>query len=871
MWYTWLSENEAKKRLVEFWTNELKAKKSNPWWKILFGQFADTLVIILLFAALVTFLHWEIADATVIFIIILLNGGIWFFQEFKTEKTLEALQWMVNPEARVIRDGVEKNILAKEIVPWDFVILAEWDKIPADGILHEANSLQISEAALTWESVPVKKKLQEKVFMWTALVKGSWIMEVVNTWDKTEIWNIAKLAVETENVLSPLQKELKNIWHFVLKITLFLCLFIFVILYFRDPEHIMHGFMYAVSVAISAVPEGLPTTITIALALWATVLSKKSVIVKKLPSVETLWAVTTICSDKTGTLTRNEMTVREINTFDKTIKIEGEWYDPKKWNFEWEIDERVKILLEIAYKCNEAKLIKNENSYSILWDPTEWALLTMAEKLENWILETPKNIEKIFPFDSDRKMMSIISNEKILTKGSPDSILANCTKIFLNGEIKNITEEDKKIIEEKYKSMAKKALRVLAFAYRDLEKGENISEDFEAEKNLVFVGLAWMIDPPREEVKDAVTQAKWAWIRTIVITWDYWLTASAIAEELWMIWPDDTNNVFTWEEVQKFSDEELKNILKERKSLIFARTMPSDKMRIVSLLQDLWEVVAMTWDGVNDAPALKKADIWIAMWITGTEVSKESATMILLNDSFASIVVAIKEWRRIYENLKKFIWYMFSSNIGELVTIIFAVIISIFIAGFPTVLTAIMILCINLWTDILPAISMWAGPADDDLMNKNPRDPKARILNKSFVTNFVISWVILWTCVVAIFIITLLWDGWTTSSALKEWPHAMTAAFAWLVTIQMVNTFSAISPNKSVFKTNYLKNPFHLFAVFMSFVFVFILIYVPFFQTYIGTEPLTLKDWWIILCFSFIPLIYQEIMKKAGFSMHGKQ
>lgn len=868
MSYSWITKQEAEKKLKEYWFNQLKAKKKNPWWKLLLQQFSDTLVIILVVAAIITFFQWEVVDATVILVIIILNAWIWFFQEFKTEKTLEALQWMVHPEARVIRDWEEKLIDVKNIVPDDIIILAEWDKIPADWVLLETHSLQISEAALTWESVPVKKKEEDKVFMWTSLVKWSWIMKVTSTWDKTEIWNIAKLAVETENVLSPLQKELKDIWKFVLKITLVICAIIFIILYFRDWEAI-HWFMYAVSVAISAVPEWLPTTITIALALWATVLSKRNVIIKKLPSVETLWAVTTICSDKTGTLTRNEMTVREINTPDwQSINIVWEGYDPKNGSFSWNAnDPDIKMLVEIAYKCNDAKLVKNEIGYSLLWDPTEWALLTMWEKIIPGTLDSEKNIENVFPFDSDRKMMSVISNKKVLVKGSPDSILENSTKIMLDWEIRDITEEDKKRIHEKYMEMAKKALRVLAFAYRDIEEWEKIQEDKDAEKNLVYIWLTWMIDPPRDEVKDAVAVAQKAGIRTIVITWDFWLTAGAIAEELGMIWPNDTNNIFTWEEIQAFSDWELKNILKQRKSLIFARTMPSDKMRIVSLLQDLWEVVAMTWDWVNDAPALKKADIWIAMWITWTEVSKESATMILMNDSFASIVTAIKEGRRIYENLKKFIWYMFSSNIWELVTIISSIILFI-----PNVLTAILILCINLWTDILPAISMWAGPADDDLMSKKPRDPKARILNKKFVTGFVVAGFILWICIVAIFIITLLWDGWTFAQWSKfdaeKLKHAMTAAFAWLVTIQMVNTFSAISPNKSVSKTNYLKNTFHLFAVLVSFVFIFVIIYVPFFQQVMWTVSLTTKDWAIIWAFSLVPLVYQEIRKLLWKSMH---
>ncbi|PZM83793.1 hypothetical protein DLH72_03315, partial [Candidatus Gracilibacteria bacterium] len=363
MSYTGITKIEAEKKLTEFGLNELKAKRNNPWWKILFSQFSDILVIILIIAALITFLHGDHIDAIVILVIIILNAGIGFFQEFKTEKTLEALQNMVNPEARVIRDGEEKSIDIKYLVPDDIVILAEGDKIPADGILLETHSLQISEAALTGESVPVKKDEQDNVFMGTAIVKGSGIIKVTSTGDKTEIGNIAKLAVETENVLSPLQKELKNIGIFVLKVTLILCVFIFLILLFRGAD-LMKGFMYSVSVAISAVPEGLPTTITIALALGATVLSKKNVIVKKLPSVETLGAVTTICSDKTGTLTRNEMTVREINTPDgQFINLVGEGYDPKNGHFTGEAnDPDIKMLVEIAYKCNDAKLVKNEKS-----------------------------------------------------------------------------------------------------------------------------------------------------------------------------------------------------------------------------------------------------------------------------------------------------------------------------------------------------------------------------------------------------------------------------------------------------------------------------------------------------------------------------
>lgn len=858
--YKWLKLQEVQKLLDKYGLNELKAKNTNPWWKILFNQFTDILVLILIAASVITAFEWQVTDTIVIVFIVLLNWFIWFFQEFKSEKTLKALQNMVHPEVRVIRDEKEQLLDVKYLVPGDIVLLWEWDKLPADGKLLESHMLQVSEAALTWESVPVKKKDEDKVFMWTSISKWSWVMLVEKTWSKTEIWRIAKMAVETKNVLSPLQKELSWIWKFVAILTLIICAIIFVVLYLRG-WGFFDVFMYAVSIAISAVPEWLPTTITIALAMWATVLAKKHVIVKKMSSVETLWAVTTICSDKTWTLTRNEMTVREVYTADsKVFEITWPWYNPNRWKFEWKLDKTYEEkIIDISVKCNEAKLIEENNIYSILWDPTEWALLTMAEKIKKDSTKVEKELDEIFPFDSDRKMMSVASNWTILAKGSPDSILEKSKYILENWEVRELTEKDKEKIREHYSKMADKAYRVLAYAYREYK--EIPKDEKESEKDLIFVALVWMIDPPRSEVKDAVLSAKKAWVRVIVITWDYGPTASAIAKELNIIEEWRENYLFTWKDLKDLSDDDLKNILKEKKSLIFARSMPADKMRIVSILQELWEIVSMTWDWVNDAPALKKADIWIAMWITWTEVSKESANMILMNDSFASIVKAIEEWRRIYQNLKKFIWYMFSSNTWELVAVSATIIFFI-----PNILTAILILCINLWTDILPAISMWVWPADRDNMNKAPRDSKSRILEKSFITSFLFIWFLIWVCVVAIFIITLIWDWWTydMKADFKNTAHAMTAAFAGLVFIQMVNTFSAISPKVSIFKTNYLKNKFHLLAVLSSVIMVLLFVYVPFFNEILGTTPLTWKDLLIISFFCFVPTIFMETKKIFG-------
>ena len=827
---------------------------------MLLGQFTDILVIILIIAAMISGYHGEIVDTLVIVFIIILNGLIGFFQEFRTEKTLAALQKMILPEIRVIRDGQEQKISVKEIVPWDIVVLAEWDKISADGKLIESHSLRVEEAALTGESVPMSKGVWDEVYMGTGIAKWSGLLEVIHTGQSTRFWEIARLAVETKKVDSPLQKELKNIGKFVAQITLVICSVIFLLWLYRDGTDALVGnLMYAVSIAIAAVPEWLPTTITIALALWATVLAGKSVVVKKLSSVETLWAVTTICSDKTGTLTKNEMTVRLIELADgNTHAVSGAGYDPTQGEIEGNMDNPLlQKLINIAWKCNESSLRKTESGYAMLGDPTEWALMTLSEKIYPGIIQKDRKLDSIFPFDSDRKMMSVLADNMILAKWSPDHVLTHCTHIQGSDGIRIITDEDIQNIRERYTHMAEQALRVLAFAQRSYT--ETPIDETTAERELIFIGLVGMIDPPREEAKMAVLDCKRAGIRIIVITGDYGITAGAIAQELGII---DTiaDNIYIWENVEKMSDIELRKILQKKESLIFSRSLPADKMRIVSLLQDLGEVVAMTGDGVNDAPALKKADIGITMGITGTEVSKESATMILMNDSFASIVGAIEEGRRIYQNLKKFIWYMFSSNTGELVTVTASIIFFI-----PNALTAVLILCINLGTDILPAIAIGVGPADRENMKMPPRDSRARIVNRDFIISFLITGMIIGLSVIAIFITTLIGDGWEYSIEYSRdivWTHAMTTAFAGLVIIQMVNTFSAIAPQRSIFQTNYLNNLYHLWAVAISILLVLAIVYIPFLNTVLETVPLTLVDWLMILGFSCIPMILMELRKK---------
>ncbi len=864
-----LSQKEAEKRLAEFGKNLLKAKKSNPWYKILFSQFTDLLVVILVLAAVVSyFLSHDPVDSYVIFGIVLLNAGIGFFQEFRTEKTLEALKKMVHPEIRVFRDGEEKMILTESIVPGDIVVLGEGDKVPADGRLVEAHSLKIEESALTGESLPLEKKAEDVVFMGTSIARGSGMFEVIKTGMDTKFGEIARLTTETVKVKSPLQIELQRIGVFVTKVTIVICVFLFLVGLFRDYT-IVQSLLFSVSVAIAAVPEGLPTTITIALALGATVLARKKAIIKKLSSVETLGAVTTICSDKTGTLTKNEMTVREIYLADRSIfHVSGVGYEPHSGKLNYvggqkntkENTDLKNALLDVCYRCNEAKLVEKENRFQILGDPTEGALLTLYYKDKIVDLEKsgihPATVDDIFPFDSDRKMMSVVSQGKVLVKGSPDQVLEQCTHWSDGVSVQEMTEAKRIKIKAHYERMAENALRVLAFAERSID-GKLPENAEEAESNLVFLGLVGMIDPPRSEVRRAVAKCRTAGIRVVVITGDFGITAEAIARELGIVRGKNVK-VLTGGEVKNIEDEELRRMLSDRdRSLIFARSLPEQKMRIVRLLQEQGEIVAMTGDGVNDAPALKKADIGVAMGITGTEVSKEAATMILLNDSFASIVTAVEEGRRIYENLRKFVWFIFSCNIAELFVIFAAI-----LFNFPLPLTAILILCIDLGTDILPAIALGVDNPSRDLMKQPPRDTKQKVMNRHFVLNFLFTGCSIGVVMTIAFLYTIFNDGWAFGMPTnEEFAHATTVAFVCLVMVQLVNAFSARSFSRSVFQMNPLKNHFMLVAVMTSILMTLLMIYVPFLNDILKTTPLDLHDWGVVLLSCVIPLVVVEIQK----------
>lgn len=857
-----LTQAQAHDRLEKYGLNALAVQNTDPWWKILYRQFADLLQIVLLVAAGISFFTGHMEDAIVIAAIIFLNSGIGFFQEFRTEQTLQAFKKMIKPDIRVRRAGKEYMISTEQLVPGDIVVLSEGDKIPADGILREAHSVKIEEAALTGESVPVEKHEDAEVFMGTSLVRGSAVMEVTATGMDTKFGEIARLAVETKAAKSPLQKELDSIGVFVTKVTVVICTIIFVGNALRGDD-LRESLIFALSVAIASVPQGLPTAVTVALALGATALVKKKAIVKRLSSVETLGAVTTICSDKTGTLTKNEMTVREVYLADRAIyEVSGVGYDPRSGAIKFVggnptstkggNDDLLARVMEICTQCNEAKLQKKDGRYLVLGDPTEGALLTLAQKHGT---DFPEAIDEIFPFDSERKMMSVLSGGNVLTKGSPDQLLEKCTH-WWDGKKKHPLDKEKlERIRSHYSRMADRAMRVLAFAYRPVGKTAP-TDASEAEKGLIYVGLVGMVDPPREEVYDAVKKCKKAGIRIVVITGDYGLTAQAVAQELGIVQTDNVR-VFTGKETKDISDAELTKILKDHnQSVIFARSLPDQKMRVVSLLQKSGEVVAMTGDGVNDAPALKKADIGIAMGIAGTEVSKEAAVVVLTNDSFASIVTAVEEGRRIYANLKKFIWFIFSSNIGELVAILLSLILQT-----PPPLTAILILCVDMGTDILPSVALGVDTAEKDNMSRPPRDPKSKIMSRAFIIDYFIFGILMGIAATGCFLYSIYSDGWQPGLEGFDFSHGYTVTFMTIVLAQLMNTFSARSVKKSLFAMNPFENSFMLVAIGFSFLLLLAIVYTPLMNQWLSTAPMNTHDWLVCIAASMLPHLYVEIRK----------
>jgi Ca2+-transporting ATPase len=867
-----LSSDSAKERLNSIGYNELVGKEGITIWQMLIEQFKDFLVLILIGASFVSAIIGEITDAAVIILIVVLNATLGVIQESKANKALEALKKMAAPEAKVTRDGKIAEIPARELVPGDLVLLEAGNYVPADIRLIESVNLKIEEASLTGESVPAEKNAEvvlggevplgdrsNSAFMSTVVTYGRGKGVVVGTGMNTEIGLIADMLESYEEEGTPLQKKLDELGKILGIASLAICGIVFLLGIARGVP-LLEMFMTAVSLAVAAIPEGLPAIVTIVLALGMQRMVKRHSIIKKLHAVETLGSTTVICSDKTGTLTQNEMTAKKVFVNGKTYSISGEGYKPQG---DFTIDDSkcnplndpdLKTLLTIGMLCNDAKLedsgTHGEKTWRIIGDPTEGCLVVGASKAGLCSKELNSSLPRLqeIPFDSERKRMTTFHpHEKnciAYIKGAPDVMLNLSNKILKNGEVFDITDEDRKHILEINHDMASQALRVLAFAFKFLNEVPKNPNPDEVEKDMTFVGLIGMIDPARPEAKEAISICKDAGIRPVMITGDYKDTAEAIARDLGMI--DEGSRVITGTELDSMSDQQLISVANEVS--VYARVSPIHKLRIVDAIKQNGHIVAMTGDGVNDAPALKKADIGIAMGITGTDVAKETAEMILTDDNFASIVAAVEEGRVIYSNIRKFIFFLLSCNIAEILIIFAAMAI-----GLPIPLKPIQLLWLNLLTDAFPALALGMEAKEPDIMKKAPRNPNEPIMDKRMKWQIAIQSIFMTAAVLGVFVLSL--------SSTSNLEVARTYAFATLIFSELLRAYTSRSETFSVFKIGFFSNKFMVGGTLISFLLLLVVIYVPFLREIFDTVKLSFYDWDIIVLFGIIPFVAAEISK----------
>lgn len=845
-----LSQQEVEQRLRQYGLNELQACEEISPWKIFLAQFESPIVWVLVAAVVISAAIGEYLDAIVIGIILIANAVIGFMQEYHAQKAIDALKKMVSLQAIVLRDGKEKKIDASQLVPGDIILLEAGEKIPADARLLELTELQLQEAILTGESVPVEKSLnpvkaeallgdrKNIVFSGTTITSGKAVAVVCKTGMKTEIGNIACMLNNEKQEATPLQKSLKVLGKWLGIFTLGICVAVFLTGILKG-EPILEFFIVAVSLAVAAIPEGLPAVVTIALALGVQKMAKKNALVRKLPSVETLGCTTVICTDKTGTLTHNQMTVTKVYVDNETIEVTGAGYNPQGTFSKKTAD--LPLLLQIGVLNNDARV--NGTADEIFGDPTEGSLLISGLKLglDKHVLKLKYPRLREFLFTSERKRMTTIHNldgeGTVYTKGAIDVMLERCSKIMMNGKIQTLTTEHKRQILDKNEEFATQALRVLGFAYRPLLKSETTEKltDKTAEKDLIFVGMQAMIDPPRKEAKEAIAKCKEAGIKVIMITGDHKSTALAIAQELGLygkaVTGEDLKDINLVDEVEKIA--------------VFARVNPEHKLDIVNALKQKGHIVAMTGDGVNDAPALKKADIGIAMGISGTDVAKEASTMILTDDNFASIVNAVEEGRAIYSNIRKFVTYLLSSNIGEVLTIFVAILL-----GMRLPLLAIMILWMNLVTDGLPALALGVEPAEPGIMTKKPRDPKEKILDMKKGIYLFAMGIVMTAGTLFLF----------QRAEKIDYVYATTMAFTTLMMYEMFNVINCKSHEESIFTLGLMQNKKLLFAIASSVALQLLVIYTPL-NTFFKTTPLTGMDWVWILAVSSSVLWFGEVWK----------
>ena len=874
-----LTEEDAKKRQDQYGLNQLKAKKKKSLLQKFIEQFKDFSIIVLIIAAIVSgavgVAEGEgITDTIIILIVVIVNAIIGVSQEAKAEKSLEALQKLTDHASKVIRDGKISVIPAKELVPGDIVILDTGDYIPADLRIIEAVNLKSQESSLTGESVPVEKNAEvidnkdvglgdrlNMLFSSSLVTYGRGKGIVVETGMTTEVGKIAGIINETEKQETPLQQKLNKLGKTLGIAALAICIVIFLIGLIQGKEPI-HMFMTAVSLAVAAIPEGLVAVSTIVLAIGVQKMVKKNAIVKRLPAVETLGSATVICSDKTGTLTQNKMTVEKIFINNNTKDLKNIQ--------EKDIDEDMRKLVLANMLCNDTKI---SNDGRLTGDPTETALVDMAFKLDfdPSVYDRMPRLEEV-PFDSDRKLMTTVNevNGKyiVYTKGGVDELLKRCNSYLENGEIKKNLNDYSIIIRKHNENMAKEALRVLACGYKEIDHKPNKEEMNKIEKDLIFIGMVGMIDPPREEAKKAVEKCKTAGIKTVMITGDHKITATAIAKKLGIL--ENEDEAITGLDLEKMSDEELeKNV---RKYSVYARVSPEHKVRIVKAWQKNGEIVAMTGDGVNDSPALKTSDIGCAMGVVGTDVAKEAADVILTDDNFATIVSAVEEGRRIYDNILKVIQFLLSSNVGEIVVLFLATLFTpIFAKWFGItdisnleILLPIHILWINLVTDTLPALALAFDPANEDIMNRKPDKPGKGVFTRGMTWRVIYQGVMIGGLTLLAFVIGLATtkepvNGLTLDESKIE--IGQTMAFLTLALSELVHVFNIRDNKKSIFKTKVFNNSKLIWAVIGSAALMLIIIAIPLLRNIFSIPLLPKENVIELVCLIFAPIVIVEIFK----------
>ncbi len=813
-----LTTQEAQRLLARDGPNVLKGTKKVKPIVILASQFKDVLVGILLVATVLSVIMGEVGEAVAILVIVFLNALLGFVQEYRTEKTLEALKNMAAPGARVIRDGIETSIPAREVVVEDILVLDAGDRIAADAVLLECSDFACDESILTGESASVGKKQDNLAYMGTVVTKGRARARVVATAMNTEMGRIAGMIDEIQEEPTPLQKRLAQLGKYIAIGCLAVCAVVSLtgILRGEDPFQML---LTGISLAVAAVPEGLPAIVTISLALAVSRMLRRRALVRKLAAVETLGCAGVICSDKTGTITENKMTVTTIVTPDGVYEVTGAGYEMNgeirsaKGSKPQE-DQALKRVLEISVLCSNANLYGNHsspasrikldaNAYEATGEPTEIALLIAAAKegVTKELLERGYTRQTEVPFDSERKRMAVLvssagSDNKLLVKGAPDMVLARCAYILKQGAAVPISAEHLRWAHNQLENMAKNALRVLGFAYK-LTKTSEASAD--EEQGLVFVGLAGMIDPPRREVYEAIRLCRRAGIRPVMITGDHVLTAEAIARDIRLL--TDGDKLLTGAQLDTMDDAAL---LREVSGIaVYARVTPAHKLRIVRAIKKSGHVVAMTGDGVNDAPAVKEADIGAAMGIGGTDVTREAASLVLLDDNFATLIAAVEEGRVIYQNIRKFIRYLISCNLGEVLTMFGGM-----IMGLPVVLLPIQILLVNLVTDGLPAIALGLEPPEQDVMTKHPRSKEESVFSGGLLTAIVFR-----GCLIGLATLGTFVSIYKTTQNVEA---ARTAALLTLIFSQLIHVFECKSEKRSLFSIHFFSNPKLILAVLVS-------------------------------------------------------